>query len=556
MSETMDYAPVLNAMEPPEGLVHWVLGQGKLQHEVLLYKAGWAYEPLEDRNVPVVEVTCSGCGRTFHARKITAGGCCSSYAPAPFGWWNELTGEAVISGSHSTCPYCSTAAEVKHVSAVPGGVDQYAFVTEIRRTPGGPGERDRLALVDWQVSRHIDKRGQTSFHIRPWTAWVVEEKKIVRLMGYTRCISSLSRHPLEQRKTFLDDYGQAGLVWPWDAGALTGTTAENCKLDLFLAQGGTYLVGYLALWRKKPAVENLVTSGMGELVNALIGEEGKTNSYGRSRGIPKLPDLHWKEVKPHRILGLSREELRAWAGKLTPKDLRLVAWARGAGLTVDLEKDLEKLRYLGRSDAEQLLKTAGARRFWRSVRYLIGNGKHWWELRDYWNMAAKLEMDLDSDQVRYPKDLKAAHDRAVERFNLQKDQLVQAGFDKRRAELEKFAWERDGILIRPCASQTELRHEGKCLSHCVASYAQDHALGKTAILFIRRASEPDKPWYTLELDEKTLSVRQNRGKRNCDRTEEITAFEEAWLEHIRAEFGKKKQRAGRPAKRQKGANAA
>ena len=36
MSETMDYAPVLNAMEPPEGLVHWVLGQGKLQHEVLL----------------------------------------------------------------------------------------------------------------------------------------------------------------------------------------------------------------------------------------------------------------------------------------------------------------------------------------------------------------------------------------------------------------------------------------------------------------------------------------------------------------------------------------
>ena len=237
---------------------------------MLLYKAGWAYEPLEDRNVPVVEVTCSGCGRTFHARKITAGGCCSSYAPAPFGWWNELTGEAVISGSHSTCPYCSTAAEVKHVSAVPGGVDQYAFVTEIRRTPGGPGERDRLALVDWQVSRHIDKRGQTSFHIRPWTAWVVEEKKIVRLMGYTRCISSLSRHPLEQRKTFLDDYGQAGLVWPWDAGALTGTTAENCKLDLFLAQGGTYLVGYLALWRKKPAVENLVTSGMGELVNALI----------------------------------------------------------------------------------------------------------------------------------------------------------------------------------------------------------------------------------------------------------------------------------------------
>ncbi len=556
MKETMDYAPALNAMEPPEGLVSWVLDRGELQHEVLMYKAGWEYEPLEDRNVPVAEVACSGCGRTFHARKIDAGACCNSYAPAPFGWWNEVTGEAVISGSHSTCPYCNTAAEVKHVGAVPRGVDQYAFVTEVRRTPGGTGGPDRLALVDWQVERHIDKRGQTCFHTRPWTAWVVEEKKVVRLVGYTKCLSSLSRHELKQRKTFLDDYGQADLVWPWDAGILTGTTAENCKLDLFLAQGGTYLVGYLALWRKRPAVENLVTSGMGRLVDALISEEDKTNSYERSRGVPKLPAVNWKEAKPHRMLGLSRAEVRAWAGTLKPRDLGLISWARGAGLAVDLDRDLEKLRYLGKSDAAELLKEAGERRFWRAARYLIGSGKHWWELRDYWSMAAALEMDLDNDQVRYPKDLKAAHDRCVERYNRQKDQLVQAGFDKRMRELEKFAWERDGILIRPCASQTELRQEGKILSHCVAQYAEDHAKGRTAILFIRRASEPDKPWYTLELNERDLTVRQNRGKYNCARTEEVKAFEEAWLEHIRGAFGKKKQRAGRPAKQQKGANAA
>lgn len=551
----MDYAPALNAMEPPEGLVGWVLNRGRLRKEYLIYKAGWAYEPLEDRNVPVVEVVCSGCGRTFHARKIDAGGCRSIYVSAPFGWWNDLTGEAVISGNFSTCPYCNGEAEVKHVGSIPAGIDQYAYVTEVRRVPEGPGERDRLALVDWRVERRIDKRGQTRFRVRPWTAWVTEERKVVRLVGYTRCISSLSIHPLKQRKTFLDDYGSVDLLWPWDAGMLEGTTAENCKLDLFLAQGGTHLVGYLALWRKRPAVENLVTSGIGKLVDALIGEEGKTNSYGRSSGIPKLAELNWKEVKPHRILGLSRAEMRTWAGKLTPQDLRLVAWARGAGLTVDLEKDLEKLRYLGQHDAGEILRKAGAGRFWRVTRYLIGNGKHWWELRDYWDMAEKLEMDLDSDQVRYPKDLKAAHDRAVERYNRQKDQLVQEGFERRRKELEKFAWERDGILIRPCASQTELRQEGRSLSHCVASYAQDHAMGKTAILFIRRSAEPDKPWYTLELDEKALSVRQNRGKCNCARTEEVTAFEEAWLDHIRAEFGKKK-RAGKPAKHEKGASAA
>ena len=551
----MDYAPLLNAAAPPEGLVRWTLDRGAFRREYLIYRSAWEYEPLEGHKVPVAEVVCSQCGRTFHAQKIDAGGCCRSYAPAPFGWWNDLTGETVISGSFSTCPYCGTAAEVKHVSNIPAGLDQYAYVTEVRRLPM-EGKQDRLALMDWQVNRHIDKRGQTRFSVRPWTAWVVEEKKIVRLMGYTRSSFGLSLHPLKQRKTFLDDYGRAELVRPWEAGILEGTTAENCKLDLFLAQGGTFLVGYLALWRQKPAVENLVTSGLGKLVDALIGGEGTQSSYKRSKGIPKLRELNWKEVKPHRMLGLSRAEVRAWAGKLTPTDLRLVALARGAGLTVDLDKDLETLRYLDLYDAARMLEKAGAGRFWRAVRYLVGKGKRWRELKDYWNMAETLEMDLESDQVRYPRDLKAAHDRAVERFNRQKDQLVQEGFDKRRAELEKFSWERDGILIRPCASQTELRQEGKSLSHCVASYAQDYALGKTAILFIRRAAEPDKPWYTLELDEKTLSVRQNRGKRNCDRTEEITAFEEAWLAHIRAEFGKKKQRAGKPANGKKGANAA
>lgn len=208
MSETMDYAPVLNAMEPPEGLVHWVLGQGKLQHEVLLYKAGWAYEPLEDRNVPVVEVTCSGCGRTFHARKITAGGCCSSYAPDPFGWWNELTGEAVISGSHSTCPYCSTAAEVKHVSAVPGGVDQYykpdCYPLVLQRNVSvfgrllGDSDADKIADQQNTINR-------------------LEKKIIDRLVkaGTRVLMPAQARHRIDtkdQEVWFLDNMADASLI--------------------------------------------------------------------------------------------------------------------------------------------------------------------------------------------------------------------------------------------------------------------------------------------------------------------------------------------------------
>lgn len=98
--------------------------------------------------------------------------------------------------------------------------------------------------------------------------------------------------------------------------------------------------------------------------------------------------------------------------------------------------------------------------------------------------------------------------------------------------MEPLSFELDGLLIRPCQTEAELIREGKDLHHCVASYAKRHAEGKTAILFIRQAAEPDMPFFTLEFDEKTKTVRQNRGLRNCARTPEVNAFEKAWLDHI------------------------
>jgi hypothetical protein len=69
------------------------------------------------------------------------------------------------------------------------------------------------------------------------------------------------------------------------------------------------------------------------------------------------------------------------------------------------------------------------------------------------------------------------------------------------------------------------------LNHCVASYAQKHASGKTAIFFIRKAKAPDVPWFTLEWDEKENRVRQNRGERNCAPPDEVKIFVAKWLEH-------------------------
>ena len=85
---------------------------------------------------------------------------------------------------------------------------------------------------------------------------------------------------------------------------------------------------------------------------------------------------------------------------------------------------------------------------------------------------------------------------------------------------------------------------GDALHHCVGTYAKDHANGKTAIFFIRRAKAPRKSFYTLELNEGKLVVRQNRGRRNCARTKEVEELEAVWLAWLKA--GAPRDAKGRP----------
>ena len=75
--------------------------------------------------------------------------------------------------------------------------------------------------------------------------------------------------------------------------------------------------------------------------------------------------------------------------------------------------------------------------------------------------------------------------------------------------------------------------EGKALSHCVGSarYTQDHANGKTTIIFVRSKDEPDKPFFTLEY--KDGRIVQIRGKHNLSAPEEIQQAADKWLLEIK-----------------------
>lgn len=389
---------------------------------------------------------------------------------------------------------------------------------------------------------------------------MVEDRKVVRLMGYLKCLSTISFFGhWEQRKICLDNWGEADLVYPWDRRLLIGSTAENSKLDLYMrAAKEPYPVTYLRLWQRHRNIENLIMQGCGAMVGEMIRAECYRYSYERTRGVPKLAEINWKEKRPAKMLGLTGEEFRFCRKfKWTPEELQFYRLCREKGIRLRIPEDLTDCKAAGLHWCRWTIEKERVPLL-RTVRYLKrqstkdrrADGRI---LDDYWSIAKSEGYDLSDEHVRFPKDLVRAHDRVLEerrareearreREKAERNETLRTAFAERLEALAPLAWQQGGILIRPCAAPEELDAEGKTLNHCVATYKDKHASGKSAIFFVRKASEPDKPWYTLELKLDDFTVIQNRGKCNCARTKDVEAFEKAWLEHIRSMKQRKKGR--------------
>lgn len=555
--EQRDYSKDL-PLEPPEGLLPWLKSKGKFDKHMIRYKDARVLDPLTDQFEKAVELKCSGCEQTMYAARVDAGGCHNSYASAPFGYLDPVTKHAVISGNKVHCPMCGCQVEVAHVSNCRYGrtlANEWPMTVERLE--------DKLVLMGWYVSQDVDQDNIETISVRPFEAYVVEEKKVIRLMAHMRCMSSVSFFGhWEQRKMCLDNWGEAPVVYPWDPSILEGTTAENSKLDLYMKKAKEkYPVTYLRVWQRHRNIENLVVQGCGYLVGELIYAESHRYSYQRAKGIPKLEQINWKEVRPSKMLGLDKDAFQLCRDmKWDPTTLQFYRNCMEKGVKLRLPEDLNDCIEAKIYWCNSLLSDGLP--MMRCVRYLkkqkaLDKRADSNILEDYWIIAKRAGYDLADEHVRFPKSLMREHDRLVEEERVRREAELKKereelnkkladDFRKRLAQFSKFNWSRGGLLIRLCEAPEELEKEGKFLHHCVAGYKSKHATGSSVIFFIRKKEEPDTPYFTLELDIKTLIVNQNRGNCNCARTKQVEEFEAAWLEHIRA-LGNKKKKEGTAA---------
>lgn len=173
--------------------------------------------------------------------------------------------------------------------------------------------------------------------------------------------------------------------------------------------------------------------------------------------------------------------------------------------------------------------------------------------RDYLDLLKELRMDTKSKFNLFPKNLKQRHDELVEIKNEQNNIKLKKKLDRTHSVIAKmedelnqrYAVENKTCFIRAPHSAYEIAIEGQKLHHCVGldTYRDRIKNKKTFILFVRKKSEPDVPWWTIEVGADN-NIRQYHGwgNRDIDKSdvEPIMKKFRKRLEQLKADGDKKK----------------
>ncbi len=139
---------------------------------------------------------------------------------------------------------------------------------------------------------------------------------------------------------------------------------------------------------------------------------------------------------------------------------------------------------------------------------------------DYLSMACRLGMDTNDAIIYRARKLRQRHDELVELCG-QKERAVRAGetlgkyphIEEIFQEIKTvYAYSGKDYAVAVPSCIEEVMEEGERLHHCVGSsdrYWERIERRESYILFLRRASSPDEPYYTLEV-EPDGTVRQKR----------------------------------------------
>ena len=499
----------------PEGLIDYIRREVLPEDRVIIYKRG---------NVNGI---CTVCGTQVHARgrRFTQ----SAYATCP------NCGARVICVLEDGCAFAAN--YIENIVAVQKGTD---------------GET--VFFRQWLLHRDNSARWE---HIEDFlqetVRYAIRGNKTAKWQkqGKESYYMRTERYELDEWTRWQDNRIYDGSYFFYPTGieeALSGTAMQYADLEGYLEERGhnknpIYFLEYHARY---PVIEFLWKAGYRNIVhnrifgmdrenrNAILWERKKLKECFKFplRILKLMPPEEWSLNDIQRVNDLWEK----YGGKVTDTEIRLVLQSK-----VDIQLWSRATTYANAGRILKYIKNQTDKRKEKNPdKRSISQNDTAQAYRDYLQECEQLHLDLHDKEILFPKDLTAAHNRTMEQVKFEKNKADQEKFQKAVEKLEKFAWGEGEFFIRPAREQMELTAEGKALHHCVGGYIKRMAEGETAIFFLRKVSEPDKPFYTLELQKKRVIQCRTEHNASYDRKPDVKNFVDMWMEKVVKKGGKKK----------------
>ena len=335
-----------------------------------------------------------------------------------------------------------------------------------------------------------------------------------------------------------DDYSKRAGIFSL-AGPLESRGCKTCysRKSIEVAVKGTpfqystwksYFLGdmvkFFALYAKYPCLEYLSKLGLENIV------ENKLHNW------TTYSSVNWNGKTILKVLKLSKKdlnELRKLNFTITPLFLRLFQISKKDNLSLSPEDILTISKSYGH-DLQALQKVLKYTSLRKANKYICKQNDNdtinyhaktqvltaW---KDYLNDCITLEMNLDDDRILFPKELHKAHQETLVRIKTEADVLMDRKISEKISSLEKYCFEYNGLMIRPAVSTKELIREGKALKHCVGNYNQKYMIryskGQIILLLIRKITEPDTPFFTVEIEKNAIKQVHGYGNYSPDKKE-------------------------------------
>ena len=275
---------------------------------------------------------------------------------------------------------------------------------------------------------------------------------------------------------------------------------------------------YLAIWHRKPYLEKLVKAGLFKLAEEVMGGY----EYYR-RHLSVAPG----ETELIKLLKINKEEYRRLKKRNGGSDF--LYWLQYEKImNTPLPDDVIDWLCEHNADCEDFRFISEKMNLVQTVRYLQKqmrlHADRYRDLLTTWQdmlaMATGLGIDTDKEIIYKPRDLRKKHNELVALCHGDKEITVVLGNIKEKfpnvetilkENQGKYAYQDDRYLISEPTCIKDILMEARALQHCVDQerYFDRIARQESYILFLRKTAEPQKAYYTLEV-EPGGSIRQKR----------------------------------------------